>query len=1402
MKRTEFVEFLTTTGLVASEEVARIERETPQVVVDDASALARQLVAKEKLTKFQAAAIYQGKGKSLIFGEHVVVDRIGAGGMGQVFKARHRRMDRIVALKVMSPAAIKNADAVKRFEREVRAAAKLSHPNVVHAYDAGVHEGAFFLVMEFVEGADFSSLLKQQMKFSIKQACSCFEQASRGFAAAHAKGIIHRDVKPGNLLLDRSGVVKILDMGLARIEDDGIGAKLSEGELTQSGSVMGTIDYMAPEQALNTHHADAKSDVYGLGCTFYRVLTGESVFGGQTLIEKVLAHREHPIPSIRHLRPDAPPALDLLIARMIAKSPTDRPTMQDVADTLAALDHAADGGGYSVAQETSAPAIPFPPQTFGQSLPPSTTIGPGVISKAAMSPKPVKKSSAPLLVGVGGAAVVAVALAAWTMMKGGNDERDGAVAAAPPGDGQIEVNASPAPSSPLIAPAPVVPKPAAEPTPTPTASGSSAPINPRTGLPNNPPTFAHGTSSSSSNVAQYSGPPDEIVLDAELERRAAMKVLSLGGTLSVQGPNFSGRITRPSEMPNLQFGINMIDLGKTNANDKDIEELAGLGALQSINLSYTNVSDACLPTMASFKRLRSLTVSGAGERISDAGLKSLEGLTELTYFSAQDTKVTGAASRALHAKIPNCRITWSGGILEGKPVVSRSYSVSFSAPKVSLEGRSSIDQAIISAGSPSSTASSSTSSLGTPANSVAANPTTSSSSLPSTMPVNSATTSAGSTTSTATTPTPTTSGSTPAIGSAASTETAAAGPKKPAVPSTADQQTALKSIKEIFADDYATAKTNEQKGALAAKLLEQAKQTIDDPNSRYVLLAEAKALATEASEVDTLFDALGALTAEYAVAEATTMVEAWNGLLKRPRVDPATIQRLHKESTTRFDIAVADARFDDAKHYGEFGLTTSRRVPNPAAATKLATERNAAVATRQKEWPALLALADKLKMNPDEPEANLAVARYQALVAEDWKSAFPLFAKSGDELWSGLAAKSMGDVGTPVAQSAAGDAWWDAAQTAKGTLKAELSAGALYWYDLAAPLLTGLPKTRVEKRRTELGNMALIRKIPPTSLPGFVDVTMLASNNASVGAMPNRTFGDPSPPRSSAASGSKSGRPAAATGDQRALAQSILAAGGTVHLKAQSATGTNFMRVNSRGVLPLENFTIDGVSFENMNPQTDQVDEGDIAMLVAVPNLRQLMFFGCRIDERAFAHIRNLTSLESISFGSVNLRDEHLSAIRQLTNLRSLSVSYCQITDACLVNLRELANLNNLNLTTTQITGVGFGQLTNLQRLNYLYFYSSPISDAGLLQIMRLPYVRRLDLANSAVTDSGIAALRGLSELEYICLRGTNTGDAALQSLQGRQGLKHVVVSNRVTTTAAEAFQKAMPGVRVEFPQQ
>jgi serine/threonine protein kinase len=211
------------------------------------AALAKALIQAGKLTKYQAAAVYQGKAKGLMFGKYVVLDKLGAGGMGVVYKARHRTMDRVVALKVLSSKVVDSSpDAVKRFQQEVRAAAQLNHTNIVTAHDADQQDNVHYLVMEYVEGEDLDEALKRDGPLPVDRAVDCIVQAARGLEYSHQKGIIHRDIKPANLLLDKEGTVKILDMGLARM-DKTVGDSQSEGDhpsggLTQSGQIMGTCD--------------------------------------------------------------------------------------------------------------------------------------------------------------------------------------------------------------------------------------------------------------------------------------------------------------------------------------------------------------------------------------------------------------------------------------------------------------------------------------------------------------------------------------------------------------------------------------------------------------------------------------------------------------------------------------------------------------------------------------------------------------------------------------------------------------------------------------------------------------------------------------------------------------------------------------------------------------------------------------------------------------------------------------------------------------------------------------------------------------------------------------------------------------------------------------------------------
>jgi tRNA A-37 threonylcarbamoyl transferase component Bud32 len=342
-----FLDRLRQCGLLTSEQLAELTH-LPEAKDLDPRALARVLLRKGWLTPLQINLVAQGRGQELRVGPYVLLDRLGEGGMGQVYKARHRHLGRVVALKVIRKEKLRSPGAVRRFYREAQAAAHLSHPNIVVAYDADRSGNTHYLAMEYVEGQDLARLVKERGPLPVAAACDYVRQAALGLQHAFERGMVHRDVKPHNLLVtatrDGGAAVKVLDMGLARLE----GLTGQELALTQSGAILGTPDFLAPEQALDAHTADTRSDLYSLGCTLYYLLAGRAPFRAGSLTEVLLKHQtEEPAP-LEGLRPDVPPGVAAVVRRLMAKKPEDRfQTPAELAGALAPF--AAEGGGPVVA---------------------------------------------------------------------------------------------------------------------------------------------------------------------------------------------------------------------------------------------------------------------------------------------------------------------------------------------------------------------------------------------------------------------------------------------------------------------------------------------------------------------------------------------------------------------------------------------------------------------------------------------------------------------------------------------------------------------------------------------------------------------------------------------------------------------------------------------------------------------------------------------------------------------------------------------------------------------------------------------------------------------------------------------------------------------------------------------
>jgi eukaryotic-like serine/threonine-protein kinase len=322
-------------------------------------ALAERLVGEGILTVFQANRLLLNKAHGLIVGPYVVLDRLGSGNRGRVFKAQHRLMGRLAALKVIAPQIAKRASSIARFYREMRLIGRLDHPNVVRAFDADQAGDVLYIVMEYVAGRSLDCLIEYRGPLPVAEVVDYMAQTALGLAHAHERGIVHRDVKPANLLVSEEGQIKILDLGLSALME----ADSESSFATADGRIVGTVHYMSPEQA-TAQSLDGRSDLFSLGCTMYQLLAGRLPFPGDTVAEcLMLLIKGQPTP-ITEFRPDLSLGLVQVLSKLMARRPDDR--FQTAAEAALALQAVADQEAGSLAaprptpQPAPEPSVPQP----------------------------------------------------------------------------------------------------------------------------------------------------------------------------------------------------------------------------------------------------------------------------------------------------------------------------------------------------------------------------------------------------------------------------------------------------------------------------------------------------------------------------------------------------------------------------------------------------------------------------------------------------------------------------------------------------------------------------------------------------------------------------------------------------------------------------------------------------------------------------------------------------------------------------------------------------------------------------------------------------------------------------------------------------------------------------------
>lgn len=548
-------------------------------------------------------------------GPYQIMKKLGRGGMGAVFQARHKKLKRVVALKVLSDSRPTNQDATARFEREIEAIGGLRHPNIVAAHDAGEVDGMHYLVMEYVDGLDLSTLVNRLGPLDSADACEIVRQAAIGLRSAHQAGMVHRDIKPSNIMLADGGtesgepVVKLLDFGLALLAPQD-----REAELTVSGQIMGTLNYMAPEQGSQSHTVDARADIYSLGATLYRLLSGQPPFADKssspwTLVTALATEKPTPLST---LRGDLPPRLVAIVNCMMAKEPNDRySSAEEVAEALAPWGRGARLAGLLARAreaEDESPRIV------------TTKIN---LSKASQqkqtSPQYTKqKRSIPRTTTIAAAISLSLAAVGWLLYSWNvfspvvNPATHAREVAGWLVTERAEIGVN-------------------------TIDGRFVNVRPGESLPEN---FTHVI------VANLEG--NQALSNEDLARFDKLPMIT---TLWLSQTNIGDDGLRHlEELPRLQH----LFLSQTAVTDAGLKDIRRFPQLEVLHLSDTQVTDAGLEHLADNSMLYDLSVVGCG--ITDEGLKHLTDLKRLKVLGLNRTGVTPHGIAELQWALPECEI--------------------------------------------------------------------------------------------------------------------------------------------------------------------------------------------------------------------------------------------------------------------------------------------------------------------------------------------------------------------------------------------------------------------------------------------------------------------------------------------------------------------------------------------------------------------------------------------------------------------------------------------------------------------------------------------------------------------------------------------------------------------------